>query len=54
MFQLEHVNLVVKDISATLDLILTAFPDWQVRGQGEGDWYGPARISPGQPTVGTG
>ena len=43
MFQLEHVNLVVKDISTTLDFILTAFPDWQVRGQGEGDWYGQKR-----------
>ncbi|MBO6807964.1 VOC family protein [Thalassospira sp.] len=43
MFYLEHVNLVVKDINATLDFIQTAFPDWKVRGEGEGDWYGQKR-----------
>jgi catechol 2,3-dioxygenase-like lactoylglutathione lyase family enzyme len=43
MFYLEHVNLVVKDIAATLDFIQTAFPNWTVRGEGEGDWYGQKR-----------
>ncbi|SDE50016.1 MULTISPECIES: VOC family protein [Kordiimonas] len=43
MARLEHVNLVVKDLDATLDFILTAFPDWRVRGTGEGDWYGTKR-----------
>lgn len=43
MFYLEHVNLVVTDITATLDFIQTAFPDWKVRGKGEGDWYGQKR-----------
>lgn len=40
MLQIEHVNLVVKDIPATLDFITTAFPDWMVRGQGNGTLYG--------------
>ena len=43
MNRLEHANLVVKDIGATLDFIQTAFPDWQVRGKGTNEWYGRAR-----------
>ena len=43
MIRLEHVNLVVKDMDATLDFIQTAFPDWKVRGQGESEWYGKKR-----------
>jgi catechol-2,3-dioxygenase len=43
MIRLEHVNLVVKDIHATLDFIQTAFPDWKIRGQGENEWYGKKR-----------
>lgn len=43
MFYLEHVNLVVKDIAATLEFIQTAFPSWTVRGEGQGDWYGQKR-----------
>ena len=40
MIRLEHANLVVKDIPATLDFIQTAFPDWKIRGQGEMTWHG--------------
>ncbi len=43
MPRLEHVNLVVQDMDATLDFIQTAFPDWKVRGQGESEWYGKKR-----------
>jgi catechol-2,3-dioxygenase len=43
MIRLEHVNLVVNDITSTLDFLQTAFPDWKVRGQGESDWYGKMR-----------
>jgi catechol 2,3-dioxygenase-like lactoylglutathione lyase family enzyme len=43
MIRLEHVNLVVKDMDATLGFIQTAFPDWGVRGQGDSDWYGKKR-----------
>jgi catechol 2,3-dioxygenase-like lactoylglutathione lyase family enzyme len=40
---LEHLNLVVKDLSETLTFYAAAFPHWQVRGGGEGDWYGVRR-----------
>ncbi|MCC2605224.1 VOC family protein [Planctobacterium marinum] len=40
MVRLEHVNLVVKNIDKSLEFILTAFPDWQVRGTGETQRYG--------------
>ena len=43
MIRLEHVNLVVKDMDATLDFIQTAFPDWKVRGKGESEWYSKKR-----------
>lgn len=43
MKRLEHANLVVKDIQASLEFITTAFPEWQVRGQGQGQWAGKAR-----------
>ncbi len=43
MARLEHVNLVVHDVDATLRFILTAFPDWRVRGSGTGEWYGHPR-----------
>ena len=43
MIRLEHVNLVVKDLNATLEFIQTAFPDWDVRGRGESEWYGKKR-----------
>ena len=43
MIRLEHVNLVVKDIGASCDFILTAFPDWKIRGEGKSEWYGTFR-----------
>jgi len=43
MIRLEHVNLVVKNMAATLDFIQTAFPAWKVRGKGESEWYGKKR-----------
>ena len=41
--QLEHLNLVVSDIEASVAFYQTAFPHWKVRGQGTGEWYGKAR-----------
>lgn len=38
MVRLEHVNLVVKDIQPTLVFLLTAFPEWRIRGEGEMAW----------------
>ncbi len=43
MITLEHVNLVVSDIEKTLAFYQAAFPHWQVRGGGEGKWYGKPR-----------
>lgn len=40
---LEHLNLVVKDIPAALNFYKAAFPYWQIRSQGEADWYGVKR-----------
>ncbi|ACT59869.1 VOC family protein [Hirschia baltica] len=43
MIRLEHVNLVVDEIEPTLDFLKIAFPDWKVRGGGEGIWSGKTR-----------
>ena len=43
MIQLEHVNLVVKDIPAVLKFYLVAFPHWKVRAEGTGEWHGKPR-----------
>ncbi len=43
MIQLEHINLVVSDIDSMLHFYGAAFPHWQVRSQGDGDWYGKPR-----------
>ena len=43
MIRFEHANLVVKDIAATLAFIQTAFPTWQIRGQGGNNWHGKPR-----------
>ena len=40
---IEHVNRVVSDMEATLGFYKAAFPDWQVRGGGKGEWYGKPR-----------
>ncbi len=41
--QLEHINLVVNDISKTLDFYEAAFPHWRVRDEGDSPWYGKPR-----------
>jgi len=38
MVRLEHANLVVTEIQPTLDFLLTAFPSWRIRGEGQGVW----------------
>ncbi|MFA0724985.1 VOC family protein, partial [Vibrio sp. 10N.222.49.E5] len=38
MIQLEHVNLVVKDIPEMLVFYKAAFPHWYVRDEGKGEW----------------
>ncbi len=43
MIRLEHLNLVVKDIPASLKFYQAAFPHWGVRGGGDNEWYGRAR-----------
>lgn len=43
MIHLEHINLVVEDIPAALKFYRAAFPHWQVREQGKGEWYGKPR-----------
>jgi catechol-2,3-dioxygenase len=43
MVYLEHINLVVDDISKMLSFYQVAFPHWHIRDQGESDWYGKPR-----------
>ncbi|REL25306.1 VOC family protein [Thalassotalea euphylliae] len=43
MLYLEHVNIVVKDIPASLIFYQAAFPHWRVRCEGSGEWYGKPR-----------
>ncbi|QSX37926.1 VOC family protein [Shewanella sedimentimangrovi] len=43
MIRLEHINLVVKDLERSLSFYRAAFPHWQVRGGGDGSWYGKPR-----------
>ncbi len=43
MIRLEHLNLVVKDLNATLKFYQAAFPHWKVRGGGKSNWYGHPR-----------
>lgn len=43
MIQLEHINLVVKDIATSLAFYQAIFPHWHVRGGGEASWYGKPR-----------
>ncbi len=40
---LEHLNLVVKDISAALKFYKAAFPHWRIRSRGQAEWYGVER-----------
>jgi catechol 2,3-dioxygenase-like lactoylglutathione lyase family enzyme len=41
--RLEHVNLVISNISESLTFYQAAFPHWKVRCQGKGEWYGRPR-----------
>lgn len=43
MLQIEHLNLVVSDIPASLKFYQAAFPHWQVRDSGDSEWSGKAR-----------
>ena len=43
MIQLEHINLVVRDIPQTLAFYQAAFPHWSVRGGDKGEWFGKPR-----------
>ena len=37
---IEHANITVRDIDATLHFLQTALPTWRVRGGGTMDWFG--------------
>jgi len=43
MLHLEHVNLVVSDIPASLQFYQAAFPHWRVRDSGENHWHDKPR-----------
>ncbi|TDR18465.1 VOC family protein [Marinicella litoralis] len=43
MIHIEHINLIVKDMTATIKFYQTALPHWFIRGKGSGDWYGHPR-----------
>ncbi|SFB88075.1 VOC family protein [Pseudoalteromonas denitrificans] len=43
MIQLEHLNLVVKNIPKSLEFYQAAFPHWSVRGGDKGEWFGKPR-----------
>ncbi len=43
MLHLEHLNLVVNDIPATLAFYQAAFPHWRIRQEGSGEWHGKPR-----------
>lgn len=43
MIHLEHLNLIVKDMSESLNFYQAAFPHWQIRGGGKSEWYGHPR-----------
>ncbi|TQV89465.1 VOC family protein [Aliikangiella coralliicola] len=43
MLHLEHLNLVVKNITESIAFYQAAFPHWKIRGGGENDWYGKPR-----------
>lgn len=43
MLQLEHINLVIKDLKKSLHFYSAAFPHWHIRSKGGGEWYGKPR-----------
>lgn len=38
--RLEHVNMTVDNIDEVVRFVRTALPTWEVRGDGEMDWFG--------------
>lgn len=40
---IEHINLVIKDLNASLKFYRAAFPHWRIRSKGGGEWYGKPR-----------
>ncbi|MBB1384277.1 MULTISPECIES: VOC family protein [Pseudoalteromonas] len=40
---LEHVNLVANNIESMLKFYQAVFPNWSIRSEGEGTWYGKPR-----------
>jgi len=43
MIRLEHLNLVVQDIPKAVGFYKAAFPHWDVRTEGTGEWHGKPR-----------
>lgn len=43
MLTIEHLNIVVKDIDKTLAFYQALAPHWQIRTQGQSNWYGTPR-----------
>ncbi|EAR11096.1 VOC family protein [Reinekea blandensis] len=43
MLQLEHINLVIRDLKRSLHFYRAAFPHWHIRSKGDGEWYGKPR-----------
>ena len=43
MIQLEHINLVVRDIPEMLKFYQAAFPHWSIRDEGQATWSGKPR-----------
>ncbi|MDM3872166.1 VOC family protein [Porticoccus sp. W117] len=43
MIRIEHINLVIKNLEKSMAFYKAAFPHWQVRTQGGGEWYGKPR-----------
>ena len=41
--RLEHVYMVFSDMAETLRFYQAAFPHWQIRTKGHGEWYGVRR-----------
>jgi len=36
----EHANVTVRDLGEVTNLLLSALPDWRVRGEGSSAWFG--------------
>lgn len=44
MIQLEHINLVINNLDKSLAFYRAAFPHWDIRAKGGGEWYGKPRV----------